>query len=177
MPNTEVIDNEIVTEVDDTRIVSRPQVSTEIFDPLRRSPKDAPPPPSTPPKGQPPSTATAPSKASPTDTPQAKPKVASSRVWWFQLPPTEFLADTRFMSDRERGWYVYLLCEYFNRRGVLPDDVVKLAVLAGASDVEAFATWYSKTAPELITRAMEKLEEAATRSENGRKAAKDRWGK
>lgn len=106
----------------------------------------------------------------------------------FQFYPLDFLSDAnvRLMTVAERGAYIFLLCHCWVERG-LPDDVLKLAVLADCDahcDVDFVTdTWphikhcfYKDDKGLLQNRRLDFEREKQTKySKNMSKISKKRW--
>ena len=59
-------------------------------------------------------------------------------LYYMMFKPDEWLADDYIqfeMTDRQRGWYINLLCLAWKNRGVLPNDPLKLYKRANVSDL------------------------------------------
>lgn len=65
---------------------------------------------------------------------------AQDRLPWFKLHATEYLHSTRFLSAEQFAWLTRLLCESWisGKRAALPNEIGKLAILAGARNREEF---------------------------------------
>ena len=63
--------------------------------------------------------------------------VEENPLFYMQFKPDEWLADDQVqyeMTDRQRGWYINLLCLAWKNKGLLPNDPVKLYRRANVTD-------------------------------------------
>lgn len=106
------------------------------------------------------------------------------RLPYFPFYPQDFLGDgkVRLMSPAEVGIYIRLLCHEW-LEGPLPDDLTRLARIAGATHAEIEEAWPAVrecfTEDEegrlVQTRLEEEREKVLAKREQARRAARARW--